>query len=257
MEHGLVHAVLELLKSFFPNKGIKVEPYSEPINQDLAIKVHKQWIIPTAVLIFVWIGFFAYFFGQEAAKLMKYLIQSQFKDAIVINFPMVWYLIIGAISCIYFDSFLRWFVRKFKGEETLRLLNYGNQLEANYDMKAMASLTKILAVGLAFVIFVLGGTAHLRLYNDRFVIGNFILQGDDAYYFNQINTITYADSIHYSNGNNRNSPMIEIKMKDKRVWESNDFDIEKAINSYFFGNSPCFYTFFLWEDKFYKKRYPI
>jgi hypothetical protein len=227
MHHGLVHLILEFLKSFFPNKGIKVEPYTEPINTELAIKIHKQWYFPTTVLLFAWVGFFAYFGGMAAAKWAKYFIQTLYKDAIVINFAMVWYLIIGSIAAIYFDNFLRWFVVKLKDEETLRLLNYGNQLETNYDIEAMLSLTKKMAFVFACVVFILGGTTHLRLYNDHFVIGNPIIYDDDVYPFNQIASITHADSVHYSNGNNRNYPIIEIQMKDKRSWESNDFDIEK------------------------------
>jgi hypothetical protein len=227
MQHGLVHLILELLKGFMPNKGVKVEPYSEPINKELAIKVHKQWLVPTYVLLFTFIVFFAYYGGKEATKLAEYLIQMRYKDAIVINFAMVWYLIIGAIATLYFDNFLCWLVVKLKDKETLRLLNYGNQLETDYDIEAMMSLSKKLAIGLAFIVFILGGTTHLRLYNDRFVIGNPIIYDDDVYPFNQIASITHADSIHYSNGNNRNYPIIEVKMKDKRIWESNDFDIEK------------------------------
>lgn len=227
MQHGLVHLILELLKGIFPKKGVKIEPYSVPINQELAIKTYKQWMVPTALLIFAWVGFFAYFGGKEAAKLAKYLIQMRYKEATVINFAMVWYIIIGSLSAFYFDNFLRWFVVKFKGEETLNLLNYGNQLEASYDVEAMTALSKKMAIGFAIIVFILGGMTHLRLHKDHFVIGNPILYGDDAYYFNQIAAIIHADSVHYSNGDNRNYPIIEIKMHDKRIWESNDFEIEK------------------------------
>lgn len=226
MQHGIIHLVLELIKRYFPTKAPKIEPYVEPINAEMAIKVSKQWTIPTFVLLIVWVGGLAYFIGQEAAKLTKYLIQLNYKDAIVINFPMVWYLIIGFVAAIYFDFFLDWFVIKLKDEETLKLLNYGNQLKSDYNIKALTPLLKKAVFIFTFIIFILGGMTHLRLYQDRFVMSTAI-QDDEVYPFNQISSITYAKSVHFSNGDNRNTPIIEIKMKDNIIWESNDFDIEK------------------------------
>ena len=227
MGHALTQLVLELLKRYFPAKMATIEPFSEPFDEELAIKVYKQWLVPTYVLLLIWVAFFAYFGGKEAAKLTKYLIQLVHKDAVVINFEMPWYLILGFVSAVYYQDFLNWLVITLKGEQTLRLLNYGTQLKTDYNLVAVTPLIKKAVLLFALIIVVLGGVTHLRLYEDRFVIGNPILYKDEVYPFNQIASITYAEKIHYSNGDNRNSPSIEIKMKDNSIWQSNDFDIER------------------------------
>ncbi|MBL7816835.1 MAG: hypothetical protein JNL70_17570 [Saprospiraceae bacterium] len=226
MEHGLVQWVLYLLERYFPRQKTKVEPFSEPIDVAQSISLYNKWLIPTGLLMVVWVVSVTYGVGNVAADVTKYILQWVYSDTIVLNFAMVWYLIVGFIAMIHFPNFFDWFIIKLKDKQTLSLIKYGTQLKTNYDIEAVMPLLKKVVFAFSFIIFLLGGTTHLRVYKDRFVMST-LIQKDEVYSFNQIASITHAEKVHYSNDEDRITPLIEVKMKDGTTWESNDFDIEK------------------------------